>query len=66
MRQCAEGIPGNKADFILKNAFEGNWKEKSDVTMHGQVNLMPNVEIDGEKLVPDIGEAVDAEAAGNS
>lgn len=66
VRQCAEGIPGNKADFILKNAFEGNWKEKSDVTMHGQVNLMPNVEIDGEKLVPDIGEAVDAEAAGNS
>ena len=33
VRQCAEGIPGNKADFILKNAFEGNWKEKSDVTM---------------------------------
>lgn len=66
VRQAAEGIPGNKADFILKNAFAGYWKEKSDVTMHGQVNLMPNVEIDGEKLVPDIGEAVDAEAAGNS
>lgn len=66
VRQCAEGIPGNKADFILKNAFAGDWKEKSDVTMHGQVNLMPNVEFNGEKLVPDIGEAVDVEAAGNS
>lgn len=33
VRQCAEGIPGNKADFILKNAFAGDWKEKSDVKM---------------------------------
>lgn len=33
VRQCAEGVPGNKADFILKNAFGDEWKEKSDVTM---------------------------------
>ena len=27
--QCAEGIPGNKADFILKNAFADFWKDKT-------------------------------------
>lgn len=31
--QCAEGMPGNKADFILKNAFGGSWKEESSVKM---------------------------------
>lgn len=65
VRQCAEGVPGNKADFILKNAFAGSWQEKSDVTMHGRV-IMPHVEVDGEKLVPEVGEVVDAETAGNS
>ena len=27
--QCAEGIPGNKADFVLKNAFADYWKDKT-------------------------------------
>lgn len=26
---CVEGPAGNKADFILKNAFEDNWKDKN-------------------------------------
>lgn len=34
VRQCAEGVSGNKADFILKNAFGGNWKEESSVNMN--------------------------------
>lgn len=33
VRQCAEGNPGNKADFVLKNAFGNAWKESSDVVM---------------------------------
>ena len=35
VRQCGDGKPGNKADFILKNAFGDDWKEKSDVNMNG-------------------------------
>lgn len=27
--QCAEGVPGNKADFVLKNAFADFWKDKT-------------------------------------
>lgn len=38
--QCAEGQPGNKADFILKNAFGNSWKEKSDVTMNGGLQIV--------------------------
>ena len=34
VRQCGDGKPGNKADFILKNAFGGNWKEESSVNMN--------------------------------
>lgn len=26
---CAEGQAGNKADFVLKNAFSDDWKEKT-------------------------------------
>lgn len=29
VNQCAEGNPGNKADFILKNAFSEDWKDKN-------------------------------------
>lgn len=32
VRQCAEGNKGNKADFVLKNAFSDDWKDKSDIT----------------------------------
>ncbi len=31
---CVEGKPGNKADFILKNAFGDAWKEKTEVTLN--------------------------------
>lgn len=31
VEQCVEGKPGNKADFILKNAFADEWKEKSSL-----------------------------------
>lgn len=31
---CVEGPAGNKADFILKNAFGDAWKEKSEVTIN--------------------------------
>lgn len=34
VRQCAEGNSGNKADFILKNAFSGDWKDNKDVTIN--------------------------------
>jgi len=34
VRQCAEGNSGNKADFILKNAFSGEWKDNKDVTIN--------------------------------
>lgn len=27
--QCAEGVAGNKADFVLKNAFSDFWKDKT-------------------------------------
>lgn len=37
VEQCVEGKPGNKADFILKNAFADEWKEKSDVNLSGEV-----------------------------
>lgn len=32
VRQCAEGQKGNKADFILKNAFSDDWKDNKDIT----------------------------------
>jgi len=37
VRQCAHGYAGNKADFILKNAFSDDWKDKSDFT--GSITL---------------------------
>lgn len=40
VKQCAEGVPGNKADFILKNAFSGNWQDKSDVNMSGGMKVV--------------------------
>ena len=27
--QCAEGVSGNKADFVLKNGFSDSWKDKN-------------------------------------
>lgn len=38
VEQCVEGKPGNKADFILKNAFADDWKDKKDVELSGGVN----------------------------
>lgn len=38
--QCAEGRPGNKADFILKNAFADNWKDDKSVTLNGQLKTV--------------------------
>ena len=35
--QCVEGKAGNKADFILKNAFSEDWKDKKDVELSGEV-----------------------------
>lgn len=32
--QCVNGKPGNKADFILRNAFGDVWKEKSELTIN--------------------------------
>ena len=29
MDQSAEGVAGNKADFVLKNAFADYWKDKT-------------------------------------
>ena len=37
VEQCVEGKPGNKADFILKNAFADYWKDKSDLNLNGDV-----------------------------
>lgn len=31
---CVEGPSGNKADFILRNAFGDAWKETSEVTIN--------------------------------
>lgn len=38
---CVEGPAGNKADFILKNAFGDAWKEKSEVTINpvSEINI---------------------------
>lgn len=58
VRQCAEGNPGNKADFVLKNAFSGDWKDSKDVALSAEVMMMPSVKVDGEDLVINIGEAV--------
>ncbi len=58
VRQCAEGNAGNKADFILKNAFSGDWKDSKDVTLGGEVAVMPKVTVDGVELDVNIGEAV--------
>ena len=33
VEQLVEGKPGNKADFVLKNAFADEWKEKSTLTL---------------------------------
>lgn len=33
VEQLVEGKPGNKADFVLKNAFSEEWKEKSTLTV---------------------------------
>lgn len=37
VEQCVEGKPGNKADFVLKNAFGDEWKDKKDVELTGGV-----------------------------
>lgn len=37
VEQLVDGKKGNKADFILKNAFGDEWKEKSDVSLNGAV-----------------------------
>lgn len=37
VEQCLEGKAGNKADFVLKNAFDEYWKEKSSVDMNGTI-----------------------------
>ena len=33
--QCVEGKPGNKADFVLKNGFADEWKDKKDLDISG-------------------------------
>lgn len=58
VRQCAEGNPGNKADFILKNSFSDDWKDSKDVALSGEVMTMPQVIVNGEALEINIGEAV--------
>jgi hypothetical protein len=58
VRQCAEGNSGNKADFILKNAFSDDWKDSKDVALTGEVMVMPTVKVDGQELEINIGDAV--------
>lgn len=60
VRQCAEGNKGNKADFILKNAFGDWWKDNKDVdvTLGGELKVMPSVKIDGTPLDIKVGENV--------
>ena len=59
VRQCAEGNPGNKADFVLKNSFSDDWKDNKDVVLSGAVAVMPSVKVEGEELKINIGEEVD-------
>ena len=66
VRQCVEGPAGNKADFVLKNAFGGEWKDKSDVVMTNNVHIMPSVKVGDKELFINIGENADGGAAGNS
>lgn len=61
VRQCAEGQKGNKADFILKNAFSDNWKDNKDVILGGELKVMPSVQIDGNPLDIKVGEKVNIE-----
>lgn len=65
-RCCVEGPAGNKADFVLKNAFGGEWKDKSDVVMTNNVHIMPSVKVGDKELFINIGENADGGAAGNS
>ena len=51
--QCVEGKPGNKADFVLKNGFADEWKDKKDLDITGDgvtgiiVNFTKMAEKDG-------------------
>ncbi|MBQ9236241.1 MAG: hypothetical protein IJ184_07265 [Alphaproteobacteria bacterium] len=47
VRQCAEGNAGNKADFILKNSFAGDWKDNKEVTLNAVEGINIKV-IDGQ------------------
>lgn len=63
VRQCAEGQAGNKADFILKNAFSDDWKDNKDVILGGEVKIMPDVKVDGQPIEVKVGEMVSIESA---
>ena len=58
VRQCAEGNAGNKADFILKNAFSEDWKDSKDVALSGEVTMMPSVLVDAQEMIINIGDEV--------
>lgn len=63
---CVEGPAGNKADFILKNAFGDNWKEKSfsefDLAKDLKQAMVGFVSV-GDVMPEDCGEG-DAESQG--
>lgn len=52
--QCAEGMPGNKADFILKNAFSDFWKDKTtnelDLAEDLKKSMVCFVGVDGNEI----------------
>lgn len=43
VEQLVEGKPGNKADFVLKNAFSDEWKEKSTLAVDGVEGIVLKV-----------------------
>lgn len=57
VEQLVEGKPGNKADFVLKNAFADEWKEKSTVGLEGVENIVIRVNNDSRD---ECGEAIPA------
>jgi hypothetical protein len=63
VRQCAEGIAGNKADFILKNSFSKNWQEHNDGTLTLKQALVKFIDDgkSGDTDSSDIQAAVDGE-----
>ncbi|MDD4556227.1 MAG: terminase small subunit [Alphaproteobacteria bacterium] len=51
VEQCADGRPGNKADFILKNAFKDDWKDEKTTQLKGSFDVTGKLPPEIEALI---------------